>query len=102
MISKYQQQVLKRAASLYTDRLTETPEKMLGVATDVIKAGQLYGLGVMAYFADFMIPFWTAWQSFNRLEKEKLLEVQKVLDEMKADGTMAKISEKWFGKDITK
>jgi len=72
MISKYQQQVLKRAASLYTDRLTETPEKMLGVATDVIKAGQLYGLGVMAYFADFMIPFWTAWQSFNRLEKEKL------------------------------
>ena len=29
-------------------------------------------------------------------------EVQKVQDEMKADGTMAKISEKWFGKDITK
>lgn len=29
-------------------------------------------------------------------------EVQKVLNEMKADGTMAKISEKWFGKDITK
>lgn len=28
-------------------------------------------------------------------------EVQKVLDEMKADGTIAKISEKWFGKDIT-
>lgn len=29
-------------------------------------------------------------------------EVQKVLDEMKKDGTMAQISEKWFGKDITK
>ncbi len=29
-------------------------------------------------------------------------EVQKVLDGMKKDGTMAKISEKWFGKDITK
>lgn len=29
-------------------------------------------------------------------------EVQKVLDEMKKDGTMAKISEKWFTKDITK
>jgi len=29
-------------------------------------------------------------------------EVQKVLDEMKKDGTMAKISETWFGKDITK
>ena len=28
-------------------------------------------------------------------------DVQKVLDEMKADGTIAKISEKWFGKDIT-
>lgn len=29
-------------------------------------------------------------------------DVQKVLDEMKADGTLAKISEKWFAKDITK
>ncbi len=29
-------------------------------------------------------------------------EVQKVLDEMKADGTIAKISTKWFTKDITK
>ena len=29
-------------------------------------------------------------------------EVQKVLDEMKKDGTTAKISEAWFGKDITK
>ena len=29
-------------------------------------------------------------------------EVQKVLNEMKKDGTMAKISETWFGKDITK
>ena len=28
-------------------------------------------------------------------------EIQKVLDEMVKDGTMAKISEKWFGKDIT-
>ncbi|MBQ1941468.1 MAG: amino acid ABC transporter substrate-binding protein [Anaerovibrio sp.] len=29
-------------------------------------------------------------------------EIQKVLNEMKKDGTMAKISEKWFAKDITK
>lgn len=29
-------------------------------------------------------------------------EIQQVLDAMKADGTMAKISEKWFAKDITK
>ena len=28
-------------------------------------------------------------------------KIQKVMDEMKQDGTMAKISEKWFGKDIT-
>ncbi|NLM52789.1 MAG: transporter substrate-binding domain-containing protein, partial [Firmicutes bacterium] len=28
-------------------------------------------------------------------------QVQAVLEEMAADGTMAKISEKWFGKDIT-
>ena len=26
-------------------------------------------------------------------------EVQKYIDEMKADGTMTQISEKWFGKD---
>lgn len=37
-------------------------------------------------------------------EKDTALrnEVQKVLDEMKADGTLAKISEQWFAKDITK
>lgn len=29
-------------------------------------------------------------------------EIQKVLNEMKQDGTSAKISTKWFGKDITK
>ena len=28
-------------------------------------------------------------------------EVQKALDEMKSDGTMKTISEKWFGKDVT-
>ena len=35
----------------------------------------------------------------NQALKDK---VQKVLDEMKKDGTTAKISEKWFGADITK
>ncbi len=29
-------------------------------------------------------------------------EIQKVMDEMKQDGTMSKISEKWFAKDIIK
>ena len=28
-------------------------------------------------------------------------KVQETLSEMKADGTLAKISEKWFGKDVT-
>ena len=38
-----------------------------------------------------------------KLENTELKEkFQKVLDEMRADGTLAKISEKWFGKDITK
>ena len=38
-----------------------------------------------------------------RLEdKTFLAELQKVLDEMKADGTSAKISQEWFGEDITK
>lgn len=38
-----------------------------------------------------------------RKDDQKLRdEVQKVMNEMKQDGTMAKISEQWFGKDITK
>lgn len=35
-------------------------------------------------------------------DKTFLAELDKVLAEMKADGTAAKISEKWFGEDITK
>lgn len=38
-----------------------------------------------------------------RKDDQKLRDdVQKVMDEMKKDGTMSKISEKWFGKDIIK
>ena len=37
-----------------------------------------------------------------KLENETLKnEVQKALEDMKADGTMKTISEKWFGKDVT-
>ena len=39
---------------------------------------------------------------FRKDDQQLRDEVQKVLNEMKADGTMAKISEKWFGKNITK
>lgn len=35
-------------------------------------------------------------------DKELLNDLQKVLDEMKKDGTSAKISQKWFGADIVK
>mgnify|MGYP000388532954 CR=1 FL=1 len=31
-------------------------------------------------------------------DSEKIM--QKYIDEMKADGTMTQISEKWFGKDV--
>ncbi len=40
--------------------------------------------------------------AFRKDDQQLRDEVQKVLNEMKADGTIAKISEKWFGKDITK
>ena len=43
--------------------------------------------------------FGVAYRKDDTALKEKM---QKVIDEMRADGTMAKISEKWFGKDITK
>lgn len=39
---------------------------------------------------------------FRKEDTELRAEVQKVMDDMKADGTLAKISEKWFGKDIMK
>ena len=35
-------------------------------------------------------------------DKELLAKLQKALDEMKKDGTSAKISKQWFGEDIVK
>ncbi len=43
-------------------------------------------------------PFGVA---FRKGDKSLLDTVQKTIDEMIADGTMAKISTKWFGEDIT-
>lgn len=40
--------------------------------------------------------------AFRKDDQKLRDEVQKVFDEMKADGTVAKVSEKWFAKDITK
>lgn len=39
---------------------------------------------------------------FNKGSKELVDAVNKALDEMKADGTYLKISEKWFGEDVSK
>ena len=39
--------------------------------------------------------------AFRKENQELRDKVQKVFNEMKADGTVAKISEKWFAKDIT-
>lgn len=39
---------------------------------------------------------------FRKDDKALRDRVQKALDDMRKDGTMAKISEKWFGADITK
>ncbi|WP_296732101.1 amino acid ABC transporter substrate-binding protein [Anaerovibrio sp.] len=39
--------------------------------------------------------------AFRKDDKQLRDKVQKVFDEMLADGTVAKISEKWFAKDIT-
>lgn len=38
---------------------------------------------------------------FRKADQALRDEVQKILSEMKADGTVAKISEKWFGSDVT-
>ncbi|MCV5214994.1 transporter substrate-binding domain-containing protein, partial [Escherichia coli] len=51
-------------------------------------------------------PFETiqnAWPFVNNEKGQKLqAEVNKALAEMRADGTVEKISVKWFGADITK
>lgn len=39
---------------------------------------------------------------FRKGDKELREDVQKAMNEMKKDGTAAKISQKWFGKDLTK
>ena len=39
--------------------------------------------------------------AFRKEDVKLTEEVQKILEEMAADGTVAKISEKWFGSDIT-
>ncbi|WP_029820951.1 transporter substrate-binding domain-containing protein, partial [Vibrio parahaemolyticus] len=44
-----------------------------------------------------------AWPFVNNEKGQKLqAEVNKALAEMRADGTVEKISVKWFGADITK
>ena len=40
--------------------------------------------------------------AFRKDDQNLRDEVQKVFDEMKADGTVAKVSQKWFAEDITK
>ena len=40
--------------------------------------------------------------TFRKDSEELRNKINKALDEMKADGTLAKISEKWFGRDYTK
>ena len=39
--------------------------------------------------------------AFKKENTELRDKVQKALEEMAADGTVAKISEKWFGSDIS-
>ena len=40
--------------------------------------------------------------ALRKEDKDLYAEIQKILDQLKKDGTIAKISEKWFGEDITK
>ena len=40
--------------------------------------------------------------AFRKDDKEFLQRIDKVMDEMKKDGTCKKISEKWMGADIIK
>lgn len=56
----------------------ETPiqigKQLFEAGLNSIKAFQLYGNGVLKYLNDFMAPFGTALNAFNRLEKIKILK----------------------------
>jgi hypothetical protein len=47
----------------------------LEAALEAMKAGQLFTLGVLSYLHDFMIPYWTAANSFLMREKDKLQKI---------------------------
>ena len=65
------------------------------------------GLSVFAFFVStdhfpavvkHEMPFW---HGFKKGNEELRDQVQKILEEMAADGTLKTISEKWFGRDVT-
>ncbi len=63
--------------------MAKEPGKFIAIEQPVGEVG-IYGVG------------------FRKDDKELRDKVQKVLDEMKKDGTSAKISKQWFGADIVK
>ncbi len=76
---------------------------------DVIIADEITGRYYMSKHADVFEaldvtvgPISTFGIGFAKDNNDLRDEVQKVLDEMKQEGVTAKISEQWFGKDITK
>lgn len=63
------------------------------------------------YIANNKDKYSLAWESadaepmalcFKKKDAELRDKANKILDDMQADGTMKKISEKWFGEDVTK
>lgn len=64
--------------------MSKHPDKFIGLDNAVIGPVSTFGIG------------------FSKDNQALRDEIQKVMDSMKADGTMAKISNTWFGKDITK
>ncbi|MCX7635276.1 MAG: hypothetical protein N2Z74_05975, partial [Syntrophales bacterium] len=80
-------------------RAAESPQRLVNTYLNIAKFSQLYGLGVLKYTVEFMVPYWTALQSFQRLERDKLRRtfiLQSLFDYLELMQFNIQIAEKGF------
>jgi len=55
------------------EKFLEINQKLVGATIEHMRAVQAYWTGVFYYMNEFMTPYWIAMNSFNSMEREKLL-----------------------------
>lgn len=59
----------------YQQKIQEMPSDLLETTLHTLSAQQTYWFGMLSYFNDFTVPFWTALNTFMAKEKDKVREV---------------------------